>query len=688
MPRLVEIPKMRNIGIIAHIDAGKTTTTERFLFYTGFLHRPGEVDQGTAFMDYMEQEKERGITIASAATTFFWQDHQINLIDTPGHVDFTAEVQRSLRVLDGAIAIFSAVDGVEPQSETVWHQAEMYSVPRIAYINKMDRVGANYFNVLDMMVERLNANPIPIVIPIGAEDHFEGVIDLIQMKAIYFDEETLGFKYTYENIPEDYVELANYWRDKLLDNVAVTSEELMNAYLEQGNLSEMQIKMALRKETLKNQFVPVLCGSSKMYIGVQPLLDAVIDYLPSPSDIEKFIGFDPVNIQKRLFRQACDDEPFSALAFKIQSDPYLKKLTIVRIYSGAVKVGQSVLNVNSGKKERIQKIIRLYASRKEEISEAFSGDIVAFPDLRFTKTGDTLSDEKHKIIYEKISFAEPVINQRIETKTLLDREKLIECLNKFLDEDPTFRYKVDEESGEIIIFGVGELHLEILVDRLKREYHLEVKIGKPQVAYRETIISEIEQEYAFDKQISGKNNYGKVKVRIKPLSQGSGNKIEIKLPDEKIPKMFYSAIEEGINEGLQIGFLGYPISDVYVEVIDGYYERESYTELGYKIASSMAVREALRKGNTILLEPVVKLEIVTPEEFVGDIIADLNSRRGKVERIEQRNNVQVIIAMAPLAEMFGYVTHLRSLSQGRSSFTMEFSHYEPVADRKSFGTAF
>lgn len=688
MPRQVEIPKMRNIGIIAHIDAGKTTTTERFLFYTGFLHRPGEVDDGTAFMDYMEQEKERGITITSAATTFFWRDHQINLIDTPGHVDFTAEVQRSLRVLDGAIAIFCAVGGVEPQSETVWRQSEMYHVPKIAYVNKMDRIGANFYNVLDMIVERLNANPVPISLPIGSEDNFRGIIDLIQMKAIYFDEETNGLKYFYDEIPKELNEQANHFREKLLESIAMVDEEFMNIYLEESNISNSLIKTALRKATLQNLLVPVLCGSSKKYIGVQPLLNAVLDFLPSPADIGQFTGFNPEDTEKHITRKADDNDTFSALAFKIQSDPYLKKLAITRIYSGTIKVGQSVYNANAKKRERIQKILRLYANRKEEISEAFSGEIVALPDLRYTKTGDTLTDEKHKILYERISFADPVINQRIEAKTLSDRDKLIECLNKFLDEDPTFQYKVDEDSGEIIISGVGELQLEILVDRLKREYHLEVKIGKPQVAYRETLSAEIESEYKFEKQIAGKNNFGYLKVKLLPLPQGSGNQIEFMLDEKKIPKIFFSAIEEGIKEGLQIGSLGYPVTDLRVEVIDGYYEKENYTELGYKIASSMAVREGLRKGNPILLEPVVKLEIITPEEFVGDIISDLNSRRGKVERIDTRNNAQVIVGTAPLSEMFGYVTHLRSSSHGRSSFSMEFSHYEQVIEQKSFETAF
>ncbi|MCX7908591.1 MAG: elongation factor G [Ignavibacteria bacterium] len=684
MPRKVEIEKVRNIGIMAHIDAGKTTTTERFLFYTGFLHRPGEVDDGTAFMDYMEQEKERGITITSAATTFHWRDHQINLIDTPGHVDFTAEVQRSLRVLDGAIAIFCAVGGVEPQSETVWHQADMYNVPRIAYVNKMDRLGADFFRVIAMMREKLNAKPVVVELPIGSEDEFVGVVDLIQQKAIYFDEETKGFRYTFDDIPENMLEIAKEWREKLVDAVAETDDELLNFYLENGTLSTEQIEKGLRKATISNQLVPVLCGSSKKYIGVQPLLDAVIKYLPSPSDIGLFWGYDFNNHERKINRKAKDDEPFSALAFKIISDPYLKKLTFVRIYSGTLKVGDSVFNSNAGKRERIQKIMRLYANRKEEISEVFSGEIVAFPDLRVTKTGDTLCDEKNKILFEKITFAEPVINQRIEAKTQQDRDKLIECLNKFVDEDPTFRFTNDEESGEIIISGVGELQLEIIVDRLKREHNLEVRIGKPQVSYRETITQEILQDYLFDKQISGRNQFGYVKLRITPRSRGTGNKIEFLITEQIIPKQYWNSIEEGIKEGLQIGFLGYPLTDVGVEIVDGKYEKEFYTELGYKIASSMAVREGLRKSKSILLEPVFKVEIVSPEDYVGDIIADFNSRKGKIDSIEHRSNFQIIKGIAPLSQMFGYVTDLRSLSQGRASYSMEFSHYEPVVEQKSF----
>lgn len=681
MPRIVEISKVRNIGIMAHIDAGKTTTTERFLFYTGFLHRPGEVDEGTAFMDYMEQEKERGITITSAATTFFWGEHQINLIDTPGHVDFTAEVQRSLRVLDGAIAIFCAVGGVEPQSETVWHQAELYNVPRIAYVNKMDRLGADFFRVLEMMKTRLNANPVPVQLPIGSEDTFSGVIDLISEKAIFFDSETKGLKFTYSDIPDDYKEITLEWREKLVESAAEVDDLLLAKYLQEGTLSESEIKSGLRKGTLANSLVPVLCGSSKKYIGVQPLLNAVLDYLPSPADIGEFFGFDVKHYDKRVVRKATDSEPFSGIAFKILSDPYLKKLTFVRVYSGSLKAGQSVLNVSVGKRERIQKILRLYANRKEEIAEVFSGEIVAFPDLRMTKTGDTLCDEKHPILFERILFAEPVINQRIEAKTLADRDKLIDCLSKFLDEDPTFKYKFDEESGEIIISGVGELHLEILVDRLKRENNLDVRIGKPQVAYRETILEPFEQEYSFERQISGKNNYGFVKILIKPMHRGAGNTIKFSIDDKELSRSFWPAIEEGIKEGLQIGFLGYPVTDVEVEVIGSKYERENYTELGYKIASSMAVREALRKTKPVLLEPVFKVEIILPEEYFGDVISDFNSRKGKIEQIDQRGNIQIVKGIAPLSEMFGYVTSLRSLSQGRASYTMEFSHYEPVEQK-------
>ncbi len=684
MPRKTQIEKVRNIGIMAHIDAGKTTTTERFLFYTGFLHRPGEVDDGTAFMDYMEQEKERGITITSAATTFYWLDHQINLIDTPGHVDFTAEVQRSLRVLDGAIAIFCAVGGVEPQSETVWHQAEMYNVPRIAYVNKMDRLGADFFRVVSMMKEKLNAKPAVIQLPIGAEDDFAGVVDLINQWSIFFDEDTKGFKFTYADVPENMVEISNQWREKLVDAVAETDDELLNYYLEYGTLSVEQIENGLRKATISNKLVPVLCGSSKKYIGVQPLLDAVIKYLPSPADIGTFSGYDFNNHDKKIHRKASDDEPFSALAFKILSDPFLKKLTFVRVYSGTLKVGESVFNSNSGKRERVQKILRLYANRKEEIPEVFSGEIVALPDLRATKTGDTLCNEKHKILYEKITFAEPVINQKIEAKTQQDRERLIECLAKFAEEDPTFQFTNDEESGEIIISGVGELQLEILVDRLKREHNLEVRIGKPQVAYRETIAQEVEQEFFFDKQLAGKNNFGYVRLKLKPVERGKGNQIHFLIDENYVPKQYWNSIEEGIKEGLQIGFLGYPLTDVGVDVIDGRYERETYTELGYKISSSMAVREALRKAKSILLEPIFKVEVVSPEEYVGDIIADFNARKGKIEAIEQRSNFQIIKGSAPLSHMFGYVTDLRSLSQGRASFTMEFSHYEPVVEQKSF----
>lgn len=684
MPRSIAISKLRNIGIMAHIDAGKTTTTERFLFYTGFLHRIGEVDEGTAFMDYMEQEKERGITITSAATTCIWKDYQINIIDTPGHVDFTAEVQRSLRVLDGTVAIFCAFGGVQPQSETVWHQADMYKVPRIAYVNKMDRLGANFERVLEMMVEKLNARPVAITLPIGAEDSFRGIIDLIKMKALYFDEESRGINYSVEEIPEEMKEYALEYREKIIEAVAETDDVLLTKFFEGGELTESEIHKGLRFGVNKNMFVPVLCGSSKKDIGVQPLLDAITAYLPSPDDISHFEGFDTGNHDKRLTRYPTDNQPFSALAFKVLSDPFLKKLTFLRIYSGSIKSGETVLNSSIEKRERIQKILKMYANRREEITEAFSGDIVAVPDLRLSRTGDTLCDQKEPIIYEKIQFAEPVINQGLEAKTLADRDKLLEDLAKLAEEDPTFQYKIDEDSGQIVISGVGELHLEIIVDRLKREFRMPAKVGKQQVSYRETINQTVTEEGRFEKQMSNKNQYGHVVLKIAPAERGDGIQFLDAMKDERIPKQFVPAIEKGVREGLQVGPSGYPLVDVKVTLIDGSYEKENFTELGYKIAATIAVRDGVRKASPVLLEPCFNVEVVSPEEYVGDIIADLNSRRGKVEGINQRGMMQVINGSAPLSEMFGYVTRLRSLSQGRAVYTMTFSHYEPAV-LKSLG---
>ena len=678
MPRVKDISKLRNIGIMAHIDAGKTTTTERILFYTGYLHRIGEVDDGNAFMDYMEQEKERGITITAAATTCFWKDYQINIIDTPGHVDFTAEVQRSLRVLDGAIALFCGVGGVEPQSETVWHQAEMYNVPRIAYVNKMDRLGANFENVLEMMISKLKTNPVAIQLPIGAEDKFEGIIDLIKMKAIYFDEDAQGLNYEEAVIPEDCRFKAEEFRAKMLEAVAETDDVLLGKYLEGESLTDDEIRKALRKGTLELRFVPVLCGSSLSNIGVQPLLDAVLDYLPSPENIKHFQGFDVKDHEKVIVRKPFEDEPFSGLAFKILTDQFVGKLTFVRIYSGAVKIGNSVLNSYAGKQEKINKILILHANKRDEVQEATAGEIVAIPGLRFTKTGDTLCETKHPIAYEQIHFSEPVINQAIEAKTLADQDKLMQSLEKLTDEDPTFKFKLDEESGQIIISGVGELHLEIIVDRLNREFNIPAKVGKPQVAYRETIAGEIRQEALFDKPISGKPQYGNVILGMKQSLRGKGITANINVKDDVIPKQYHSAIKKGIIEGLQVGLNGYPVIDIEVNLIGGSYNPDSSTELAFQIAASIGVKDGLRNSGTILLEPLFEVEVVSPEEYVGDIIADLNARRGRVEGINQRGVMQVIKGAAPLSEMFGYVTKLRSLSQGRAVYTMTFSHYEPA----------
>jgi len=683
MPRTTAILNFRNIGIMAHIDAGKTTTTERFLFYTGFLHKIGEVDDGTAFMDYMDQEKERGITITSAATTCFWKDYQINIIDTPGHVDFTAEVQRSLRVLDGAIAVFCAVGGVEPQSETVWHQADMYNVPRIAFINKMDRYGANFYRVLEMMKSKLNAVPVPIELPVGAEDTFEAVIDLIKMKMLHFDSDNRGSNIEESEIPAEYLDIASEYRVKMIEAAAEMDNVLLQKYFDNNDLSPEDIKSGLRKGVLVSKFVPVLVGSSKNDIGVQPLLDAVIDYLPSPLDL-KYYGFEVENHDIRIERKPDDSEPFSALAFKILSDTFLKRLTFIRIYSGSIKVGQAIMNMTAGKRERISKIMKMFANRREEIQEAYAGDIIAVPDLRLTRTGDTLSDDKHPVLFEKISFAEPVINQGLEARTLADRDKLLEDLAKLSEEDPTFKFKIDDDSGQIIISGVGELHLEIIVDRLKREFNLPAKVGKPQVAYRETISQTVRQEGRFDKQAGGKNQFGHVVLELSPKEAGSGINVINEVPDTKIPKIFIPAVEQGIREALQVGPLGYQMLDITVTIIDGTYEKESYTEMGYKIAASIAIKDAVRNASPILLEPIFEIEVVSPEEYTGDIIADMNSRKGRVEGIEQRGIQQVIKCMAPLSEMFGYVTRLRSLSQGRAVYTMTFARYEPAIIKTNY----
>lgn len=673
---------MRNIGIMAHIDAGKTTTTERMLFYTGNIHRLGSVDEGTAFTDYMDQEKERGITIMSAAVTCYWHDHQINIIDTPGHVDFTAEVQRSLRVLDGAIGVFCGVGGVEPQSETVWHQADMYHVPRIAYVNKMDRMGANFDNVIAMMRERLNANAVPIQIPIGAEENFEGIIDLVNMKAFYFEAGDDGSTIIEKEIPENYREKAEEMRSNLVEKVSELDDDLMMKYLDGEIPSIEEIETVLRKGVLNLEIIPVLTGSSLKNVGVQSLLDAVVKYLPSPLDVKPQVGFDAADDSKTIELKASDSEPFSALAFKVIIDPHVKKLVFVRIYSGTVKVGQAVFNSISGKRERIMRIMKMSAKKREETNEAFAGEIIAIPDMRTTRTGDTLCDEKHKLIYEKIDFSEPMINQSIETRTTADQEKLIDALEKLADEDPTFTYRNDADSGETIISGVGELHLEIIADRLNREFKVPVRLGKPQVSYRESISKAVTQEGIFDKQINGKNQYGHVVLKLEPTASGEGIVFENLNSEHKLPALYRQSIETGVKEALKIGPSGYPMTDVKVSVVGADFDETKIGDVAFLIASSMAVKDGIRDAGPQLYEPYCSVEVISPNEYTGDIIADLSSRRGKVEGMEAHGTMQAVHAVVPLSEMFGYVTKLRSASQGRAVYTMKFSHYEPALNKK------
>ncbi len=677
MARAVPIPNIRNIGVMAHIDAGKTTTTERILFYSGYLHRIGEVDEGTAFMDYMEQERERGITIQSAAVTTFWNGYQINIIDTPGHVDFTSEVQRSLRVLDGAIAVFCAVGGVEPQSERVWRQADEFKVPRIAYVNKLDRMGANFDRVLSMIREKLSANPIAIQIPMGAEENFEGIIDLIKMKAYFFDPGKYGAEYEISTIPEKYNELTNTSRSTMLEKVAELDDNLLEKYLLGEEFTEEEIKVALRKGTLSNKCVPVFCGSSLKNVGVQPLIDGVIDYLPSPADISSVIGYDAKDHDKMINVELNDEQSLTALSFKVISDPYLGRLNFVRIYSGILKVGQAVENASLFKKEKLSKIFRVYSNKREEIPEAYSGEIVAIPQMKFTSTGDTLCTD-NMIVYDKIRFLEPMIDMSLEARTLADQEKLLVALGKFMDEDPTFRYKFDEESGQIIISGVGELQLEIAVDRLKREHNLDTRAGKPQVSYRETITNNIIEEYRYEKAHGGKNQVGAVKVALEPNENNAGSEVVNEVTNAKIHKLILEAALNGLKDSLQMGMQGFPLVDVKVKLLDVEYTENITTELGTKIAASNAVKEALRKIGTVMLEPIFKVEIVSPEQYVGDIISDLNSRKGRINSLDAKGNLQIIDGQSPLSNLFGYVTALRSLSQGRASYTMTFSHYSQI----------
>ena len=678
MARIVPLDQTRNIGIMAHIDAGKTTTTERILYYTGINYKIGEVDEGTATMDWMVQEQERGITITSAATTCFWRDHRINIIDTPGHVDFTVEVERSLRVLDGAIAVFCSVGGVEPQTETVWRQADKYRVPRIAFVNKMDRVGADFFRVVRMIQDRLGAHPLPIQLPIGAEERFRGVVDLVQMKAILWDEESLGAKYHIEPIPEDVTGLAQEYREKLLEKLADCDESIMERYLEGREVPAEEVRRAIRKAGLELKLVPVLCGAAFRNKGVQLLLDAVVDYLPSPLDVPPVRGKHPVS-QREEERPPRDDAPFSALAFKIMTDPFVGTLTFFRVYSGALFSGSSIYNSSRGKRERIGRLLKMHANKREEIKEVYAGDIAAAVGLRNASTGDTLCEETHPVLLESIEFPAPVISIAIEPKSKADQEKLGLSLQKLTVEDPSFRVRTDEETGQTIISGMGELHLEIIVDRLLREFNVGANVGRPQVAYKETIRRAVEHEGKFIRQTGGRGQYGHVYLKVEPQPAGAGFEFVDAVKGGAIPREYIPAVEDGVEGAMECGPLaGYPMVDVKVTLLDGSYHEVDSSEIAFKIAGSLAYKEAVSKASPVLLEPIMAVEVVVPEEFMGEVIGDISSRRGKVLGMDSRPAAQVIEARVPLAEMFGYATDLRSMTQGRATYTMQFSHYEPV----------
>ncbi|GBD87141.1 elongation factor G [bacterium BMS3Abin03] len=675
MTKKIEIDKVRNIGIMAHIDAGKTTTTERILYYTGKLHRLGEVHDGAATMDWMEQEKERGITITSAATTCFWNSHQINIIDTPGHVDFTVEVERSLRVLDGAVALFCAVGGVEPQSETVWRQADKYGVPRIAFVNKMDRTGADFFNAVKMMKERLGANAVPINLPIGEGDMFSGVIDLISFNARMYHDETFGATFDEIEIPQDLIELANKYRTEMLEAVSDVDDTLLEKYLDGKEISEEEIKNVLRRATIDLKIVPVLCGSAFKNKGVQKLLDSIIEFLPSP-DSYKEIEAHHIGVNDVVFRKIDEKEKFTALAFKIMNDPYVGKLCFFRVYSGMLKSGSYIYNSVSGKKERIGRLLQMHANHREDITEVKAGDIAAAVGLKHTKTGDTLCSEEDPIILEKITFPEPVIQIAIEPKTKADQDKLSDALAKLSDEDPTFKVNVDDETGQTLISGMGELHLEILVERMKREFKVEANIGKPQVAYRETITETVNSEGKFIKQTGGRGKYGHVWIELSPNEQGKGYEFINAIVGGAVPREFIQPVSSGIQEAMRNGVIaGFPVVDIKAKLYDGSYHDVDSDELSFKVAGSIAFKEGARKAKPVLLEPIMEVEVVTPEEYLGDVMGDLNSRRGKIEGFSARKDAQVIKAHVPLSEMFGYATILRSMTQGRAIYTMQFEHY-------------
>jgi elongation factor G len=694
MARQSPLAKTRNIGIMAHIDAGKTTTTERILFYTGITYKIGEVHEGTAVMDWMEQEQERGITITSAATTCFWRDHRINIIDTPGHVDFTAEVERSLRVLDGAVAVFDSVAGVEPQSETVWRQADKYRVPRICFVNKMDRIGADFKRTFDQIITKLEANPVAIQLPIGSEDRFLGVVDLIKMKSITYKDETMGADYIVGEIPDDMLEDAKHYREQLIEKVSEVDDTILEKYLhgQADQITEAEIKAALRKRVNSSvrskgegAFVPVICGSAFKNKGVQPLLDAVVDFLPSPLDVPAIAGLDPTKKEETIIeRPAADDASFSALAFKIMTDPFVGQLTFFRVYSGVLTSGGSIYNATKQRTERIGRLLKMHANKREEIKEVYAGDIAAAVGLKSVSTGDTLCDEKHPIVLESMDFPEPVISLAIEPKTKSDQEKLGLGLSKLMAEDPTFRVNTDQQTGQVIIRGMGELHLEIIVDRLKREFNVEATVGKPQVAYKETLTRPADGEMKYAKQTGGRGQYGHAKIHVFPGEPGTGYVFENEIVGGAIPKEFIKPIEEGIREALTRGVLaGYPIDDVRVELYDGSYHDVDSSEMAFKIAGSMAFQDAAKKAKPVLLEPVMRVEVVVPKDYMGDVMGNLSSRRGQIQSQEDRGGTQIISARVPLSEMFGYATDLRSRTQGRATYSMHFDRYEPAPQNVS-----
>jgi elongation factor G len=692
MPRQVSLAKTRNIGIMAHIDAGKTTTTERILFYTGITYKIGEVHEGTAVMDWMEQEQERGITITSAATTCFWREHRINIIDTPGHVDFTAEVERSLRVLDGAVAVFDSVAGVEPQSETVWRQADKYRVPRICFVNKMDRIGADFKRTFSQIITKLEGNPVAVQLPIGAEDKFVGVVDLIKMKAITYRDETMGADYIVGNIPANMLDEAKHYREQLIEKVSEADDKILEKYLHGEDISEAEIKAALRKRVNSSvrakseaPFVPVICGSAFKNKGVQPLLDAVVDYLPSPVDVPPIVGLDPTKKEETLIeRPSSDNAPFAALAFKIMTDPFVGQLTFFRVYSGVLNSGASVYNATKQRTERIGRLLKMHANKREEIKEVYSGDIAAAVGLKSVATGDTICDEKHPVVLESMDFPKPVISLAIEPKTKADQEKLGTGLQKLMAEDPTFRVQTDQQTGQTIIAGMGELHLEIIVDRLKREFNVEASVGKPQVAYKETLTRKAEGEGRYVRQTGGRGQYGHAKVRLFPGEPGTGYIFDNQIVGGSIPREFIKPIDEGIKEALTRGVLaGYPVDDVKIELYDGSFHDVDSSEMAFKIAGSMAFQDAAKKAKPVLLEPVMRVEVVVPKDYMGDVMGNLASRRGQIQSQEDRGGTQIIAARVPLSEMFGYATDLRSRTQGRATYSMHFDRYEPAPQNVS-----